>query len=488
MPHPFRGFQYWGLRIGLSLWAVTTLAVMRVEAQPGAPTITSLRQFWARNTEEKARPSDFRIECVVTYYDPFWKILFIKDAKGEGAFIPSADKLGHPFEFGQDLVVTGQFLPPGDEVRFDHAQIQMSGQSVPTPLPITEGITESLRFLNTFVSVEGLVDHFSRLDDNHVGITLSTMGTTVLVVVLADPQTKIPNLTDTAVRIEGIYNPRQSSDGRVLSLEVLVQGLTHLTVLNRLDDDERFKSPVVSIVSLASQSPDRLVHVRGRVKTQEAGRLLRIRDPSGEVDVLSGQTRLFETDAEVEAVGYPVATGTEVRLKGGTYKPVAGPALPTVDSASDRTVRLAADVLNLPPDEAEQGRAVRLSGVVTWCTGGGRFFFVQDSTGGILVMKGSSNLADNYPGRNVEVTGVTGMGDYTPIVIASECKILGDLALPEAKPITLEHAYTGAAQDSWAEMSGYLRRIRTEGDLHYLEMVTASGEYTAVLPCDQDVA
>ena len=487
MPHPFRGFQSLGLRMVLCFWAVTAYAVMGVAAQPDAPTITSIGQFWARNSEERARPSPFRIECEVTYYDPFWKILFIKDAKGEGAFIPSSDKLGHPFEFGQNLVVTGQFLPPGDEVRFDHAVIQKSGQSVPTPLPITEGINDSLRFLNTLVSVEGLVDHYSRIDDHHVGITLSTLGTTVLVTVLADPQTEIPNLTETELRIEGIYNPRRSSDGRMTGLEVLVQGFKNLTVLNRLDDDARFKSPVVSIGSLPSQSPDRLVHVRGQVKAQEAGRLLRIRDSSGEVDVLSGQTRLFEIDAAVEAVGYPFVTGTELRLKSGTYKTVAGPALPAADSASARTIRLAAQVLDLPPDEAEQGRTVRLTGVVTWRSGSGRFFFVQDSTSGVLVMKGSSNLADNYPGRNVKVTGVTGMGDYTPIVIASDCEILGELALPEAKPITLEHASTGAAQDSWVEMSGYLRRVRTEGDLNYLEMVTASGEYTAVLSCEQDV-
>jgi signal transduction histidine kinase len=450
--------------------------------------ITSINQFWGRNTEEKARPSPFRIACEVTYYDPFWNILFIKDSNGEGAYIPSTATLGHPFEFGQHLVVTGEFIPPGDEIRFDHAQFQVTGQSAPTPLPIAEGITDSRRYLNTFVSVEGIVDHYSRMDANHIGITLSTAGTTLLVVVLADDQTTVPILSDSVVRIEGIYNPRPSADGRITLLQVLVQGPRHLTVLHRLVDDDRFRIPVVPIASIPNQVPGRIAHVRGRVKSQEAGRVLRIRDLGGQIDVLSGQTRLLEADEWVEAVGYPRVMGTEMQLTDGIYRSAGNMRLPAVGSAPDNTISVSAHVLDLPVEEAAKGRAVQLSGVVTWSDFNTPFFFLQDSTGGVLVMKGSSNLADNHPGLNVEVTGVTGIGDYVPIVVASKCRVLGEIALPAAEPVTLERAYTGTVVDSWVEMSGYLRQIRTQGDINLLDMVTAAGEFSAVIPRDQDVA
>lgn len=465
-----------------------TFAMGLAKGQPAVPTITSINQFWGRNTEEKARPSPFRIACEVTYYDPFWKILFIKDSNGEGAYIPSSDTLAVPFDFGQQLVVSGQFLPPGDAVRFDNAQIQVTGQSAPEPIPITDGITDPRRYLNTFVSVEGVVDHYSRMDANHIGITLSTAGTTLLVVVLADDQTTVPILSDTIVRVEGIYNPRPSADGRITLLQILVQGPKHLTVLHRLEDDDRFQIPVVPIASLPGQVPGRLAHVRGQVRSQEAGRLLRIRDASGQIDVLSGQTRLFEADEWVEAVGYPRVTGTEMQLADGIYKSASRPRPPAPDAAPDNTIRVAAHVLDLPMDEAAKGLPVTLSGVVTWSDVNGPFFFLQDSTGGVLVMKGSSSVADNHPGLSLEVTGVTGTGDYVPVVIASKCKVLGDIAMPVAEPVTLERAYTGTVEGTWVEMSGYLRQVRTQGDMNLLQMVTASGGFSVVIPRHQDIA
>jgi len=431
------------------------LAVMRAKAQAEAPTITSIGQFWARNSEEKAKPSPFRIECDVTYYDPFWDILFIRDNNGEGTFIRSSDALGRPFEFGQHLVVTGEFQPPGDSVRFDHAIIRTTGHSLPTPRPVTEGLDNTNLYLNTFVSIEGIVDHYSRMDANHLGITLSTGGTSLLITLL----------------------------------QILVQGPRHITVMRRLEDDDRFRIPVVPIASLPRQVAGRLAHVKGQVKVQQSGRFLRIRDSSGEVDVLSGQTRLFDADEWVEAVGYPQVTGTEMQLAGGIYKTAGNsPAAQAAGTAQDDTVRVSAHVLDLEQREAAKGRPVQLSGVVTWGDGNGPFFFLQDSTGGVMVMKGGLDLADNHPGRNMEVTGVTGMGDYVPVVIASKCKVLGDIAMPTAQSVTLEHAYTGTVEDSWVEMSGYLRQVRTQGDMNFLEMVTASGEFTAILPVDQDVA
>lgn len=483
----FRICAFGVLRAGLGLCAAMTLATARVRSQTVSPTITSIAQFWARNTEEKARPSPFRIECEVTYYDPFWRILFIKDSSGEGVYVPSSETLNHSFEFGQHLVFTGQFMPPGDEFRFDRPQIEVAGESVPKPVPITDGITDARRYLNTFVSVEGVVDHYSRMDANHIGITLSTAGTTLLVVVLVNDDTAVPILSDSVVRIEGIYNPRPSADGRITVLQILVQSPKHVTMLHRLADDDRFRIPIVPVASLPSQMPGRLVHVRGRVKTQEAGRLLRIRDESGDIDILSGQTRLFEADEWVDAVGYPRVTGTLLELTDGIYKSAGSVTLTETGHLPDNTVRVCAHVLDLQMAEAAKGRPVQLSGVVTWSNGNGPFFFLQDSTGGVLVKKGSSDLADNHPGSNLEVTGVTAIGDYVPVVVASKCRVLGDIALPVPEPVTLERAYTGTAEGTWVEMSGFLRQVRPQGDMNLLEMVTAAGEFTAVIPRDQDV-
>ena len=73
--------------------------------------VQGIRQFWDLTPAQKAQPCEVRFECDVTYYDGNWKLLFIQDGTGEGAFVPPRD-LRFPFNSGQHLVVSGQMYPP----------------------------------------------------------------------------------------------------------------------------------------------------------------------------------------------------------------------------------------------------------------------------------------------------------------------------------------------------------------------------------------
>ena len=480
------------LRRALLLAAALALQCSRAEdaagpsGQPAVPVVTSISQFWNMSAEQKARPCAFRLECDVTFVDPIWKILFVQDSDGDGAYVPSAS-LQFPFKEGQRIVASGLFVPPNGDVSFAHAVINPAGGSRATPRPLGGHLSEASQWASRLVTAEGFVDRYDRRDVAHLRITLSIEGQTLLVWVLTGADTPIPDLTDAVVRVVGVFNPKVGPDGNASSLEIMVQSMERVTIVNRLGDDPRFRLPVAPIGSLPKQAPDRLVRVSGQVKAQEPGHWVRIRDEGGQVDVMTGQLRPFSDDEWVEAVGYPLIKGAKWQLTGGLAR-AAGAAAAGAAEKPDSTLRLAAQVFELAPKEEEQGRAVWLTGVVTWSHRNAPFFFMEDSSRGICVMRAGSGSRVSLPGRRVEVQGVTGMGEYAPIVRATRFDQVSDLVLPVPEPTTLEQALTGSKEAMWVEMRGYLHGIRAEKGWVNLDLVTNAGDFVAVLPSGEDVS
>src|SRR6266700_3127623 len=58
--------------------------------------ISSVQQYWDLTPEQKSRPLPFELKCYVTFFDPQWKMLFIQDLHGSGAYVPYGD---NPYVF-----------------------------------------------------------------------------------------------------------------------------------------------------------------------------------------------------------------------------------------------------------------------------------------------------------------------------------------------------------------------------------------------------
>ena len=93
----------------------------------------------------------------------------------------------------------------------------------------------------------------------------------------------------------------------------------------------------------------------------------------------------------------------------------------------------AADVISLPAERAARNVKVLVTGVVTAADPAlkGRFF-VQDSTGGVFV--DNDNGPRPEPGDVVEVSGISHVGAYAPIITAPSLRKIGTRPLPPAKP------------------------------------------------------
>ncbi len=354
---------------------------------------------------------------------------------------------------------------------------------------MTDQVLQHTKFVSTYVTLEGYVDRERRGDEDHLQLILAVNGTVVYCWVMMDPAMSTPELLDRKVRVEGVYNPKVGPDGQLSQLEVLVPSIKQVKPLGRLADDPAFTLPVSPINTLGKASPDQPVRVVGAVAGREPERSVRIRDGTGQIDLMTGQMRPLAIDDIVEAVGYPVANGTSWRLGNAIFRSRSKLEISAaLVQLPEGTIGLAADVMRLSPEEAGRERPVWLTGVVTWSHASSPFFFIHDSSGGICILRGKSTSAVRSPGRNVEVHGVTAMGAFAPVVVASKFERVSEAVLPVARPVSVEHALTGVEENQWVEMRGYLRRVYRERGWNHLELATATSDFIAVLPLTEDVS
>ena len=144
----------------------------------------------------------------------------------------------------------------------------------------------------------------------------------------------------------------------------------------------------------------------------------------------------------------------------------AVPAVPAQTALPTLTTALAAH--SLQSSEAKRGYPVHLRAVVTYYDPDTRpeigAFFACDSTSCICVLVPPRPVLPLRPGTLVEMSGVSAPGNYAPIVMASEVKVIGQGHLPPNPPRrSLAHMLTGADDGEWIEIEGVVHSVEPAG-------------------------
>ena len=126
--------------------------------------------------------------------------------------------------------------------------------------------------------------------------------------------------------------------------------------------------------------------------------------------------------------------------------------------------------------EGVSGHRIRVQGVVTLAEPG-RYFFVQDVSGGVVV--NSSQNTTLRPGDRVDAIGFPAAGIYAPVLENGQYRKLGPASLPE--PIDLTHATNlSADQDAQVvKIQGSLIDQSIRGQFMILTMQLGSFTFTA---------
>ena len=156
-------------------------------------------------------------------------------------------------------------------------------------------------------------------------------------------------------------------------------------------------------------------------------------------------------------------------------RPLAVP-LPTLTQAHDAH--------SLTLEQAARHYPVHLRGVVTvydpYVDQRRPSLFISDGSGAIFVVLSSAQSAPFQPGQLIDVSGVTGNGDYAPIVLARQVKVVGAAPLPVAAPrVTLTPMITGTVDGQWVEIEGVVHAVLKTARNINLEMTLSDGSITA---------
>jgi len=141
---------------------------------------------------------------------------------------------------------------------------------------------------------------------------------------------------------------------------------------------------------------------------------------------------------------------------------------------TNRNLTTASEIRDLSAPEAERHYPVKLRGVVTFYDEALYSRFIQDETAGIY-LKEMNGMPQLLPGQIVEVEGVTGSGEYAPIVIPSSVKVVGEGKLPASKPVLLEQLLSGHEDSQMVEFSGIVRAVQFDKQSAYFLVDLANG-------------
>jgi hypothetical protein len=114
-----------------------------------------------------------------------------------------------------------------------------------------------------------------------------------------------------------------------------------------------------------------------------------------------------------------------------------------------------AQIRALSPEEASRAIPVRLRAVITHYDPGWNDLFVHDETGGAYVA--AEGRLDLLQGQLVEVTGVSGPGEFAPVVQKAHIRVLGPGQLPKPRKLTYESLISGTLDSEFVEVQGTIR-------------------------------
>ena len=148
-----------------------------------------------------------------------------------------------------------------------------------------------------------------------------------------------------------------------------------------------------------------------------------------------------------------------VGASSGQPAPLPSSTLPTLTTVHS--------VHSLSAADARRAYPVRLKAVVTYydpyIDHRHAAMFIHDKTGGIFVsMPLGSGQADQRPapGSVVEVTGVSGPGDFAAVVAQPHLQILGRAAaFPRPDPVSLSKLLSGVEDSRWVEIEGTVQSV-----------------------------
>jgi len=440
---------------------VLLAACQTEDPPPEEPTVlTKVGQVEAIYEDEEAdgMGTPVRLQGVVTYVDPARDMLFVQDETG-GIFINPQDA-SPVASAGQRVRLEGVVGPPS--LGIDSLHIETLGSdSLPVPEPHR---LEQLALRpdgGDWVEVEGIV-RTAQVQAGRLQLNLDDGTTQLPAQVLNYPDSSFDALVGARVQARGAVGVTWDLvEEQVTGTRLQVPSLDGITVVRPARDQPRHPIGVLDDPSFAPTDPG--VRARGTVIRKAAGTLFYLRDSTGTVQVQPTAGSSVEVNDSVGVTGFLSRGDDRVYLRNASVH--AFGASQSRETSRGRTESLptlttAESVRELSSEEARRGYPIEVEGVVTYADSARQALFVQDETAGIFLQADEVAWDLIEAGQRVAVRGVSGPGDFAPIISQGTVEILGEGTLPTAPSVPLQQLLSGEHDAQWQAVSGQVRAVR----------------------------
>ena len=258
------------------------------------------------------------------------------------------------------------------------------------------------------------------------------------------------------------------------------------------------QAPLYSIRTLYSESHaghGHRIRIRGRIGAVTADSIL-LEDRWGATECHLAVSQLLKTGSPVEVEGFPSRAGLRIDLFHTQVTMLSPGEIADSNESSliPQPMTRVSAVRDLTASRAGEALPVDITGVVTYVDSQWRQIFFQDRTGGIYV-KYSGDHAELAVGRRVTLTGITGAGDFAPVIVAPKFQFDGAAPLPTAVPVTQSRAAAGSLDSQYVSIEGVVHPMRVGEESNHtsltFDLLTAVGQihvYTSPLFPDAEQA
>jgi PAS domain S-box-containing protein len=317
------------LLAALTLWLVLFSGHFQVHGAEKKQflVLTNVSEIVQLSPEQAASGRSVRLTGIVTYTDPSWNVLFIRDASG-GIFVSLAEG---PYPSNNELVeITGRtgagsFKP----VVKGEAWTSLGRGKMPEPRRIERPDRFASLIDCEWSELVGVVRKVRLLDEQHVQIDVrgrDCRARVFLPVPTAEVLAQLNGLVDAEVRIHGVGGVDDNGTRGGVSLKLFIQNSGFIEVISK-PAAAAFARPFLPLARLRdlekTATLSHRIHVRGVVTYIFPSGEMVLQDEGGAVrinDVVPGP---IGVGATVEAVGFVAAGKFSPNLEDAEIRPSA---------------------------------------------------------------------------------------------------------------------------------------------------------------------
>ncbi|HET7346350.1 MAG TPA: EAL domain-containing protein [Acidobacteriaceae bacterium] len=432
--------------------------------------------------------SSVRLIGQVTYVDPAGKRIWIQDETG-AAPIPFDPAFTH-VRVGDSVrihaITTARYNPAQGpaSVGLQSVSIQRTSARLrpPAPGPADLDNFPSPEKNGLRVTMTAVVRNYGLDPEGRFGLTIAKSAHDVEAIV---PPFKhdLQNLIDVRVTVTGIPEQTRNPQGAVVANRLWVASWNDIRIVGAAPPSV----PLRDIRSLYQQSAslnDHRIRIRGIVKQVYSNSFL-LADRWGAIRCVTNGAPQVTPGSGVEAEGFPSRDGLRIDLFSATATSVPSQEVPAGagQESADAPLTTIVAVRQLRPARAAMALPVRVTGVATNVDPQWHQLYMQDATAGIYV-KYSGDYPGLAAGKRITVSGLSGPGNFAPVIVAPLISILGTAPMPRPQDVTLEKAAAGMLDSQYVTIYGIVHPLRPGHPLITFDLATSVGQihvYTSQL-------